>query len=866
MNVNDKILIVDDTPSVIDIIREILIRAGYEVAIATSGEKAVSKIDAIQPDLILMDIMMPGMDGYETCKAIKCNPNHVDIPVIFVSALSNTFDKVKAFESGGVDYIPKPINDEELLMRIDIHLKNAKYRAEIERLNKQLDKKVKKRTLELQASNKQLINKNIELSHLSEELKAGKESLQMVIESASLGTFEVDLTTRHITYNSRAATMIGYSEDKREDEVDYWVNLIHKDDVGPVNDVLDIEKSRTNPDFNLCYRILHCNGHWIWCNVKGKVIYSVRNEPIKINAIIMDVTEQKEFESALADSEKKFRILSNFTSEGIFIHKEGIIVECNNTFVKMLEEDSKESIIGSPVPIDKVLPAYRDTVIQNMKNQYVGITEITIEKKNGEHRNYELETNVIHYMGENMRLVALRNITAQKQEQLLTQKRLSLLELYPEVSLEKLLLVILDDLVEITACQAAILLPFKEAIYYSTIQTWSNSALSLCASHNEGVYLSKDFKKYTDRCLEEQKPVIINNSDASSGFTHSLLYPVIRSGQVVSIMHFCNKENGFTHGDILLIDRIIDWYRETSERKRTEQELQLSEQRFENIFKNSLTPMLLIEPSSGVITNGNEAAGKLYNKTTEQLIGSYFYNLNKSSRRSTIQKLQEVVKGKNTSFRFVQQADGERNIHAEVFFSLIKGVQGDVLFSIVIDQTKEFESKNELLKVNRRLKGLDNIVHYNASSINALLDYAVDEVKQYTLANRACLFMYQKTSNVFVLSKFDKDIKLTHTFNSDTEAQQTGILSRAVAQKKIIIDSGVFGNEELSKIKEDNSHYFTAAIPVVFEDQVEAVIWLGRQSHAFEHFELEQVSLLLETTWLLVEKQQLQERMEAISS
>ncbi|WP_289054679.1 response regulator [Carboxylicivirga marina] len=861
----NKILIVDDTPSVIDIIREILMRAGYEVAIATSGEKALKKLDVIHPDLILMDIMMPGMDGYETCQAIKKNKAFSDVPIIFVSALSNSFDKVKAFKSGGVDYVPKPINDEELLMRIDVHLKNVAYRTDIESLNRKLDRKVKKRTLELQNSNKELIGKNIELNQLSKELKEGKESLQLVIEGAELGTFELDLIKRTIRYNIIAALTLGYPEEFIQPDLEFWLALVHPDDIHALKKVIDIEHCRNNERFDICYRIKHSCGQWLWYHVKGKVKYSTEGEPVSASAIIMDITEQKISEVALTDSEKKFRILSNFTSEGIFIHNNGTVVECNQAFVKLMEMESKTDIIGKPIPFNKVVPGDREKVMVNMKNKYVGTTEIIIERNNGDLNTLELETSDINYQGEEMRLVALRNITTQKQEQHLTQKRLNLLEMYPKVNLEQLLIIILNDLVELIACDGAILLPFKEALYYDTIQTWSSS-LSDKLVNKKPISISLDLKPEINNCIKTKKPILVENlSNDGLDIYNSLLYPVVRSGQVVSIMHFINKAKGFTASDILLVDQIIDWYRETAERKRTEYELQLSEQRFENIFKNSLTPMLLIEPSTGEITNGNTAAANLYKCTSEQLNKRYFYSLNNCPRRSTIKKLQEVVSGKSNSFKFVQKINEEKTIHVEVFFSLIKGVQGDILFSIVIDQTKEFVSKNELLKVNRRLKGLDNIVHYNATSIHGLLDYAVDEVKQYTLANRAYLFMYQKTSSVFVLSNFDKEIRLTHTFKGEDNAQQVSILNRAVFQKKIIIDSGKFNDEELAVNKEDNSYYFTAAIPIIFEDQVEAVIWLGRQSRAFEYFELEQVSLLLETTWLLVEKQQLQQRMEAIS-
>jgi signal transduction histidine kinase len=118
----DSILIVDDIPTNIKVLVELLGQSGFRVAVAKNGESALAKIDEIAPDLILLDVMMPGLDGLEICRRLKANPKTQDIPVIFMSALSDVVDKVKGLEIGGVDYITKPIVHEEALARIRVHL------------------------------------------------------------------------------------------------------------------------------------------------------------------------------------------------------------------------------------------------------------------------------------------------------------------------------------------------------------------------------------------------------------------------------------------------------------------------------------------------------------------------------------------------------------------------------------------------------------------------------------------------------------------------------------------------------------------------------------------------------------------------
>lgn len=144
-----KILIVDDTPANISILGKTLETNGYEIATAPNGEIALEVLQGFEPDLILMDIMMPGMDGYETCKAIKKNPNHQKIPVIFISALNDTQDVCQAFSHGGVDYVVKPFRREEVLSRVETHLQLYHLLREREKQAVLLEEKVRERTQEL---------------------------------------------------------------------------------------------------------------------------------------------------------------------------------------------------------------------------------------------------------------------------------------------------------------------------------------------------------------------------------------------------------------------------------------------------------------------------------------------------------------------------------------------------------------------------------------------------------------------------------------------------------------------------------------------------------------------------------------------
>ncbi len=117
-----EILIVDDIPTNIKLLYEFLQESNYKVSVAKSAESAFKKLDKIVPNLILLDVMMPGMNGFEVCEKLKQNPKTQDIPVIFMTALTDEIDKVKGLSIGAVDYITKPIHPDEVLARIRVHL------------------------------------------------------------------------------------------------------------------------------------------------------------------------------------------------------------------------------------------------------------------------------------------------------------------------------------------------------------------------------------------------------------------------------------------------------------------------------------------------------------------------------------------------------------------------------------------------------------------------------------------------------------------------------------------------------------------------------------------------------------------------
>ncbi|MBA4369373.1 MAG: hypothetical protein C0403_17245, partial [Desulfobacterium sp.] len=190
-----SIVIVDDMPNNLRVLSEILRQDNYRVRPTTSGEKALETVKTALPDLILLDIKMPGLSGYEVCKKLKENKQTSDVPVIFISALDEITDKMNAFASGGVDYITKPFASEEVLARVRTHiaLSSAGHELErknrdllaareaLEKINAELEEKVLARTRELTASNKRLQNEIAEHKKTETLLKLDEERLEAML-------------------------------------------------------------------------------------------------------------------------------------------------------------------------------------------------------------------------------------------------------------------------------------------------------------------------------------------------------------------------------------------------------------------------------------------------------------------------------------------------------------------------------------------------------------------------------------------------------------------------------------------------------------------------------------------------------------
>ncbi len=198
-SLSSEIIIVDDLPDNLDVLGKVLKEEGFNVRAFIRGSAALKSAVQAPPDLFLIDIIMPEMDGYELCGKLKNNENTSDIPVIFLSSLDNINEKLKAFEAGGIDYITKPYQFSEVLVRIRTHIKLRKLQVELKTLNRQLDTRVKERTQELEDRNRELKEavkvKSDFLANINHELRTPLNGVSGML--SVLQTMDISVSERY---------------------------------------------------------------------------------------------------------------------------------------------------------------------------------------------------------------------------------------------------------------------------------------------------------------------------------------------------------------------------------------------------------------------------------------------------------------------------------------------------------------------------------------------------------------------------------------------------------------------------------------------------------------------------------------------
>ena len=284
------ILVVDDLPQNVELIEAYLVPEGYEIVPAVNGEEALQKLSGNQIDLILLDVMMPGMNGFEVTRRVRQDDKHRLLPVILVTALQETEDRVKGIEAGCDDFLSKPVDRMELLARIRSLLKVKAYNDLMSNYQKELESEVTRRTKEKD----ELVSK---LQESEEVLRASEEKYRSLVENINDVLYTLDIQG-NITYISPVVERFtGY---KVSDLIGKpFTPLIHTDDLSGIMGSLNrLATGQLEPwDF----RVVDKDGRLIFVRSSSRPIYK-DGKIVGITALMTDITERKLSEEKLLKS------------------------------------------------------------------------------------------------------------------------------------------------------------------------------------------------------------------------------------------------------------------------------------------------------------------------------------------------------------------------------------------------------------------------------------------------------------------------------------------------------------------------------------------------------------------------------------
>lgn len=307
------ILLVDDNPINLKTLTSILTGRGYQVRTAINGDLALNTIRKIIPDLIILDIRMPDMDGYQVCQHMKEDERYRHIPIIFISALAESQDKVRAFQAGGVDYLTKPFETEEVLARVETHLRLSALQKELETQNAQLQEEIgaRKRTqdaLRIAYDNLEdrVAARTVELARANEALNRSEEQFRNTFEQAAVGIVHASPEGRFLRLNQRFCGIVGYTQEELCTLT--FQDITHPDDlyldVTNTNQVLE-DKIKT---YSIEKRYLRKDGSVVWVNLTVSLVREESGEPKYLIGVVQDISQRKETEKELAIEKERLDV------------------------------------------------------------------------------------------------------------------------------------------------------------------------------------------------------------------------------------------------------------------------------------------------------------------------------------------------------------------------------------------------------------------------------------------------------------------------------------------------------------------------------------------------------------------------------
>ena len=354
MTVENDILVVDDEIPNLQLLAGLLEKEGYQVRPAEKAQTALEAALAKPPGLILLDVRMPDMDGFELCRRLKKDKRTQHVPILFVSALQDTETRVQGLEAGGVDFISKPFQEPEILARVKTHL-------QLHRMQQHLEQLVDERTRDLDQT----------VSALQES----DERYQLSLAGSGAGIWDWDILSDKVFFSVRLKQLLGYAPEEFRDTPDEFWGRLHPDDYASVRSAVDRHIEERVP-FRIDYRLQTRSGEYRWYYARGQALWDETGQPTRMSGSIIDITTRKKAEEEILSSETRFRSLIEQSPMPIeILSLDGKILQTNPSWNKLWAVDE----VGAAETIKK----YNMLTDPQLKN--LGIDHLVEKAFSGEH-------------------------------------------------------------------------------------------------------------------------------------------------------------------------------------------------------------------------------------------------------------------------------------------------------------------------------------------------------------------------------------------------------------------------------------------------------------------------------------------------
>lgn len=456
------ILIIDDDVASLRFLCDYLSSFGLHVLIQKEGESGLEMAQQNLPDLILLDVRMPGLDGYEICRALKAEQATQDIPVLFMSALTETFDKLKGFEAGGVDYITKPFQVEEIHMRINTHLSLRRLQKTLELQNAKLQQQISERQHTeqmLQQRNRELLllNRATQLFSSSLELEQVLDTLLREVQQL----LDVISISFWLTVPERQELICLQAKGPGSEELVNWRLPMGQ---GITGWVAAYGESAVVADTWNDYRYFQAVDHHTGVSVRSMISIPLRNKGSVIGVLNLvdprvgrfcqdelifaeslaaaaasaienarlyeksqrEIAERKQAQQALAESEDRYRRLVEMSPEALLVHQRERYVYVNPAAQRLLAASSDEDLVGKSF-WETLHKDYHDIVRERIHKMLTDsapseLLEEKLIRLDGQVIDVEIIGTVISYQGEPAIQLVVRDISERKRTEELLRK------------------------------------------------------------------------------------------------------------------------------------------------------------------------------------------------------------------------------------------------------------------------------------------------------------------------------------------------------------------------------------------------------------------------------------------------------------